>query len=185
MALGKAPSVLKGCASHARDKIRTSVLRLPDPLSAASMLRRSNSAARPKSPMPRYARPRRLDASACKALSPSSTASARACWPVAMALSWSPVILEDIGHLGQHPSQPDPIVERPGPGLGLAHQGELPPILSQLAQRDSQSEAEFDGQRLGVAVLGQVREGLEGLFEGGRRLAERGVIQALEPACWQ
>jgi hypothetical protein len=25
-----------------------------------------------------------------------------------------------MSHLGQHPSQPDPIVERPGPGLGLA-----------------------------------------------------------------
>ena len=52
----------------------------------------------------------------------------------------------------------------------------MPPILSQLAQRDSQSEAELDGQPLGVAVLGQVREGLEGLFEGGHRLAERGAI---------
>ena len=27
---------------------------------------------------------------------------------------------EDMGPLGQHPSQPGPIVERPGQGLGLA-----------------------------------------------------------------
>ena len=40
----------------------------------------------------------------------------------------------------------------------------------------SQSEAELDGQHPGVAVLGQVREGLEGLLEGGHRLAERGAV---------
>jgi hypothetical protein len=38
---------------------------------------------------------------------------------------------EYIGHPGQHPSQPSPIVERPGQSLGLAQQGELPRILSQ------------------------------------------------------
>ena len=80
------------------------------------------------------------------------------------------------GHLGQHPSQPGPIVERPGQGLGLAQQGEAPPILSQCGQRASQREAELDGQHPGVAVLGQVREGLEGLLEGGHRLAERGAV---------
>ena len=40
----------------------------------------------------------------------------------------------------------------------------------------SQREAELDGQHPGVAVLGQVREGLEGLLEGGHRLAERGAV---------
>ena len=80
------------------------------------------------------------------------------------------------GHTGEHPSQPGPIVERPGQGLGLAQQGEVPPILSQLGQRASQSEAEINGQHPGVAVLGQVREGLEGLLEGGHRLAERGAV---------
>ena len=49
-------------------------------------------------------------------------------------------------------------------------------MLSQLGQRASQSEAEFDGQPPGVAVLGQVREGLEGLLEGDSRLAERGAV---------
>ena len=83
---------------------------------------------------------------------------------------------EYMGHPGQHPSQPGPIVERPGQGLGLAQQGEAPPMLSQWAQRASQSEAEIDGQHPGVAVLGQVREGLEGLLEGGHRLAERGAV---------
>ncbi len=83
-----------------------------------------------------------------------------------MAPSWSPVILSTLGHPGQHPSQPGPIVERPGQGLGLAQQGEAPPMLSQCAQRASQREAEIDGQHPGVAVLGQVREGLEGLLEG-------------------
>ena len=37
-----------------------------------------------------------------------------------------------MAHPGQHPSQPSPIVERPGQDLGLAQQGEAPPILSQL-----------------------------------------------------
>ena len=40
----------------------------------------------------------------------------------------------------------------------------------------SQREAELDGQHPGVAGLGQVREGLEGLLEGGHRLAERGAV---------
>ena len=83
---------------------------------------------------------------------------------------------EYTGHPGQHPSQPGPVVERPGQGLGLAQQGEAPPMLSQWAQRASQREAELDGQPPGVAVLGQVREGLEGLLEGGHRLAERGAV---------
>ena len=52
----------------------------------------------------------------------------------------------------------------------------MPPILSQLAQRASQREAEIDGQHPGVAVLGQVREGLESLLEGGHRLAERSAV---------
>ena len=86
------------------------------------------------------------------------------------------MILSTLGHPGQHPSQPGPIVERPGQGLGLAQQGEAPPILSQWRQRASQREAELDGQPPGVAVLGQVREGLEGLLEGGHRLAERGAV---------
>ena len=81
-----------------------------------------------------------------------------------------------LGHPGQHPSQPGPIVEPPGQGLGLAQQGEAPPILSQIAQRASQREAELDGQSPGLAVFGQVREGLEGLLEGGHRLAERGAV---------
>ena len=83
---------------------------------------------------------------------------------------------EYMGHRDQHPSQPRPIVERPGQGLGLAQQGEAPPILSHSGQRTSQSEAELEGQHPGVAVLGQVREGLEGLLEGGHRLAERGAV---------
>ena len=72
---------------------------------------------------------------------------------------------EYLGHPGQHPYQPGPIVERPGQGLGLAQQGEAPPMLSQCGQRAIQSEAELDGQHPGVAGLGPVREGLEGLLE--------------------
>ena len=49
-------------------------------------------------------------------------------------------------------------------------------MLSQCAQRENRSEAEINGQPPGVAVLGQVGEGLEGLLEGGHRLAERGAI---------
>jgi hypothetical protein len=83
---------------------------------------------------------------------------------------------EYLGHAGQHLSQPGPIVECPRQGLGLAQQGEALPMLSQLGQRVSQREAELDGQPPGVAGLVQVREGLEGLLEGGRRLAERGAV---------
>ncbi len=91
----------------------------------------------------------------------------------AVEVSRDPVCL---AYLGQHPSQPGPIVERPGQSLGLAQQGEVPPILSQDDERASQREAELEGQPPGVAVLGQVREGLEGLLEGGHRLAERGAV---------
>ena len=49
-------------------------------------------------------------------------------------------------------------------------------MFSQLAQRGSQSEAERDGQPPSVAILGQVREGLEGLVKVGCGLAERGAI---------
>ena len=34
-------------------------------------------------------------------------------------------------------------------------------------------------------MLGQVREGLEGLLEVGHRLVECGAVKALAPACWQ
>src|SRR6267378_8397427 len=74
------------------------------------------------------------------------------------------------GQPGQYPSQPGPIVEPSGQGLGLAQQGETPPILSQWDQRLSQREAEINGQHPGVAGLGQVREGLDGVLEGGYRL---------------
>jgi hypothetical protein len=79
-------------------------------------------------------------------------------------------------HPGQHLSQPSPIVERSGEGLGLTQQGEAPPILSQYTQRVSQRETELNGQHSGIAGLGQVREGLERLLEGGHRLAERGTV---------
>src|SRR5262249_10942813 len=35
------------------------------------------------------------------------------------------------GPTAQHPSQPGPVVERPGPGLGLTQQGKAPLRLSQ------------------------------------------------------
>jgi hypothetical protein len=49
-------------------------------------------------------------------------------------------------------------------------------MLSQCVQRVSQREAELDGQPSGVVVIGQVREGLEGLLEGGHGLAECGAV---------
>src|SRR5262249_9269525 len=49
-------------------------------------------------------------------------------------------------------------------------------MLSQYSQWALYSEAELDGQPPGVAVLWQVREGLEGLLEGGCRLTERGMV---------
>ena len=48
-------------------------------------------------------------------------------------------------------------------------------MLSQYVQRDTYSKAEIDGQPPGVAVLGQVRQGLEGLVEEDYRLAEGGA----------
>jgi len=92
---------------------------------------------------------------------------------------------EHMGDGASTPSQPGPVVERSGQGLGLAQQGELPPMLSECGQRACQREAELDGQHPGVAVLGQVCESLEGLLEGGYRLAERGAVPGLAPACWQ
>ena len=44
-----------------------------------------------------------------------------------------------------------------------------------MAQRISQSEADLDGQYPGVAIVGQVRQGLERLVVVGHRLAERGA----------
>jgi hypothetical protein len=49
-------------------------------------------------------------------------------------------------------------------------------MLSQWAQRAIQSKAELDGQHPGGAVLGQVRESLEGLPAGGRCLVGRGAL---------
>ena len=73
-------------------------------------------------------------------------------------------------------SQPGPIVKRSSQGLSLTQQGEAPLVLSQWRQGAIQSETESDGQSPGVAVLGQVRKGLEGLLKGGHRLAERGTV---------
>ena len=44
------------------------------------------------------------------------------------------------------------------------------------AQRACQRETELDGQSPGIAVLRQVREGLQGLLEGSHSLAERGAL---------
>ena len=49
-------------------------------------------------------------------------------------------------------------------------------IFSECEQRAIQSETEFEGQPPGVAVLGQVRQGLESLLEGGHRFAEGGAV---------
>src|SRR5215468_5421748 len=49
-------------------------------------------------------------------------------------------------------------------------------MLSQGAQRTSQREAEIKGSSPGITVLGQMRQGLEGLLEGGHRLVERGAV---------
>src|SRR5262249_19584459 len=84
---------------------------------------------------------------------------------------------EDIGHRVQHPYEPGPVVERPGEVRGLAQQDETAPILSQVEERAIQSEAELDGQHLGVATLGEVREGLKGLLTIGHRLAKRGTLK--------
>ena len=101
-----------------------------------------------------------------------------------MAPSWSPVILSTVAI----PASTRPSRARSssaGQGFSLVQQGEAPPIFAQWTSVPSHSEAEIDGQPPGVAVLGQVRQGLEGLLEGGHRLVERGAVVALAPACWQ
>ena len=75
----KAPSVAKGYASHARDWSCNSVAGVPDSQSAVATFHCSSSAARLKSPMAWYICPRRRDASACKALSPSAAVCPKAC----------------------------------------------------------------------------------------------------------
>src|SRR5262245_35847863 len=49
-------------------------------------------------------------------------------------------------------------------------------MLSQLVQLGIQGKTEVDGQPPGVAGFGQVGEGLQGLVEGDRRLAERSAV---------
>ena len=73
----------------------------------------------------------------------------------------------------------------PRAGLGLAQQGQAPPMLSQLGQRAIHSEAEIEGQYPGIAVLGQVIEGLEGLLVVAHPLTECGAVVGLAPACWR
>ena len=60
---------------------------------------------------------------------------------------------ESISQLGQHLSQPGPIVKRPGQSLSLAQQRARPAILSELGQRVCQYEPEIEGQASSVAVL--------------------------------
>ena len=92
---------------------------------------------------------------------------------------------EGTGYQGQHPSQPSPVVKHPGQGLGLAKQGEALPTLSQGLQRVGQCEAKLEGQLPGVADLGQVGEGLEGLLEAAAASRNAARSWALAPACWQ
>src|SRR5262249_57165197 len=80
------------------------------------------------------------------------------------------------GHRGQRPCQPGPVVECPGEDRGLTREGEAPPMLAQLGQWVAQREAELDGPHLGIAMVRQVRECLEGLLERGQCLAERGAV---------
>jgi hypothetical protein len=96
-----------------------------------------------------------------------------ACGNGAIEVSRYPTYL---GQPNQHPFQPGLVLEHPGPSLGLAQQGEALLVRSQWLQHASQREAELDGQHPGVAGLGQVREGLEGLLERGQRFAERGAV---------
>ena len=93
-----------------------------------------------------------------------------------MAPSGSPVILSTLAI----PASTRPSRARSSSALARAsaspNRARHRPYSPSARQRASQSEAELDGQHPGVAVLGQVREGLEGLLEGGHRLAERGAV---------
>jgi hypothetical protein len=50
-------------------------------------------------------------------------------------------------------------------------------VLSQCAQHASQREAEINGPHPGVAGLGQVIEGLEGVVEVAHCLAPQGMVR--------
>ena len=82
---------------------------------------------------------------------------------------------ECLRQLGKDLSQPGPVVQRPGQGLGLTQERTAPPKLS--AQRVCQSKAELDSQYSGIAVFGQVRESPEGLLVSDHGLAERGAVE--------
>ena len=174
-ALGEGPERAQDPRQPRPRSVRLSVLGVPDSRSAASTFHRSSSAARPKSPMAGMPAPgnRMLALQGAVAERGREIEGLLARRNSAVGVSRLPAYL---GHPGQHPSQPGPIVERPGQGLGLAQQGEAPSMLSQSAQRASQRKAEIDGPPQVSPSVGQVREGLEGLLEGGDRLAEGGAV---------
>ena len=55
-------------------------------------------------------------------------------------------------------------------------------MLSHCGQRTIQSEAELNGLHPGVAVVGQVREGLEGLVEIAYNLAQCSAVVGPGPS---
>ena len=105
-----------------------------------------------------------------------------ACRHGAVVVSRDP---EDIGHLGQHPSQPDPIVERPAQASASPTRASCrlysPSWLSETpkARRSSMASA------LVSLSSGRCARAWRACSKEVRRLAERGGSQALEPACWQ
>ena len=84
---------------------------------------------------------------------------------------------EYIGHPGQHPSQPGPIVERPGQGLGLAQQGEAPPMLSQVrSARHPKARRSSMASPLVSPGSGRCARAWRACSKVGHRLAERGAV---------
>ena len=93
---------------------------------------------------------------------------------------------EYIGHPGQHPSQPGPIVERPGQGLGLAQQGEAPPMLSQCGQRGpSKARRSSMASTLVSPSSGRCARAWRACSKEATASRNAARSWALAPACWQ
>ena len=93
---------------------------------------------------------------------------------------------EYLGHLGQHPSQPGPVVERPGQGLGLAQQGEAPPILSQCESAGAPNARRSSmASTLVSPSSGRCARAWRACSKEATASRNAARSSALAPACWQ
>src|SRR5262249_54764642 len=74
-------------------------------------------------------------------------------------------------HKDKHLSQPPGIVERGGEGLRLVQHREDTPQVARRLERRAQGKAQIDGLFTHVAMVWEMREDTECLFEGSHSLA--------------